>query len=125
MKHIRLLSSLLILFVCSCTNDTESDLLQLENQEKPDETGPITYMANIKSIVDSNCIGCHSSPPVNGAPFSLITYNQVRAFADNGSLFRAMNRQTGEASAMPPSGRLPQASIDLISQWIEDGLLEE
>ena len=106
------------------TNETESDLLQVEAENENEPTS-VTYLANIKPIIDSNCIGCHSSPPVNGAPFSLVSYAQVKNFAENGSLFSSVNKQTGESGAMPPAGRLPQTSIDLISHWLEDGLLEQ
>ncbi|MFX0557489.1 hypothetical protein ACOCEA_11870 [Maribacter sp. CXY002] len=125
MKNKRLLFPLLAIFICSCTNDSENDLLAPNSQEQTDEKKSITYVANIKPIIDSNCISCHSNPPVNGAPFSLSSYAQVKNFTENGSLVLAISKQTGETSAMPPAGRLPKASIDLISQWIEDGLLEE
>ena len=105
--------------VLACTNVSESDL----TNEEP--IGIITYNSNIKSLIDSNCLSCHSDPTRNGAPFSLTNFEQVSVRAENGSLLRALNKQTGEAVAMPPSGRLPQATIDLIAQWIEDGQLEE
>jgi uncharacterized membrane protein len=125
MKQPRLLYLLLLLLACSCTNETEGDLMDSETQNITDEQRPITYLGNIKAIIDSNCLGCHSSPPVNGAPFSLTTYNQVKNIAQSGSLLGTISRQTGESGAMPPAGRIPQTSIDLISQWIDEGLLEE
>jgi len=105
--------------VLACTNVSESDL----TNEEP--MGTITYNANIKSIIDDSCLNCHSDPPRNGAPFPLVNFEQVSFGAENGSLLSALNKQTGEAGAMPPGGRLPQATIDLIAQWIEDGRLEQ
>lgn len=115
-KFILLLSTFIVL---ACTNDSESDLIN----EEPIEI--ITYNANIKALIDNNCLSCHSDPTRNGAPFPLATFEQVDIRAENGSLLIALNKQTGEAAAMPPSGRLPQSTIDLIAQWIEDGRLEE
>lgn len=119
-KNSKLILLLLALIAMGCSSDSESDL---EEMEEPN--GPITYNANIRAIINGNCLGCHSDPPRNNAPFPLTTFEQVKTRADNGSLLRALRKQTGEAGAMPPSGRLPQSTIDLVEQWIEDGTLEE
>jgi len=118
-NKVKLMIPLFTYIVLGCTNDSESDL----TNEEP--IGIITYNVNIKSLIDSNCLSCHSDPTRNGAPFSLTNFEQVSVIAENGSLLSALNKQTGETGAMPPSGRLPQATIDLIAQWIEDGQLEQ
>lgn len=115
---IRILLFLAFLGFLGCTADTEGELID------PVQEGQITYQGEIKAIVGANCLGCHSSPPVNGAPFPLMTYPQVRQVAESGLLLTAIGRQTGELRAMPPPGRLPQATIDLVEKWIEQGLLE-
>lgn len=119
-KNVLLIGTLLVGLATSCSNDSESDLTEMD-----DSDNPITYNANIRPIINSNCLGCHSDPPRNGAPFPLATFEQVKTRAENGSLLNAISKQTGEPRAMPPSGRLSQSTIDLIDQWIEDGLLEE
>lgn len=125
-KNIRFILSLLLIFAAACTSDSESDLIDDGNGGDDDNNGgPITYNADISSLINSACLGCHSSPPRNGAPFALTTYDLVVTRAENGSLLTAISRQSGTPGAMPPSGRLPQATIDLIEQWIDDGLLEE
>ncbi|HET8735967.1 MAG TPA: hypothetical protein VFM69_05185 [Pricia sp.] len=115
---IGILSIFCILFI-SCSNDSESDLMER------DTDSPISYQANIRPIITNNCLGCHSSPPVNGAPFPLDTYDRVRNQTENGNVLVAITRQTGESAAMPPTGRLPQGTIDLIVQWAEEGFLEQ
>lgn len=120
MKSIGLPITLLpLVFLFGCSNDSESDLIEAQ-----DPSISITYTNTIQSIINNNCIGCHSEPPQNGAPFPLTNFNQVFTRAENGQLLRAISRQTGEARAMPPSGRLPQATIDMVNQWIEEGALE-
>lgn len=107
---------LLTLLVYSCSNDSEDDL----NIDNPiDNPIVVNYTDNIKTIMQSSCVGCHSSPPSNGAPFALVNFSQVNQRA-NGVL-NAMKKQSGASGAMPPSGRLPQATIDLIQQWIDNG----
>jgi len=114
-KNMYLFMAIAFVFV-SCTYDDENDLIPR------DDTKLITYEADIKPIMQSSCIGCHANPPRNGAPFSLVDFSQVRD--RSGAILNAISRQTGSARAMPPSGRLPQSTIDLVDQWIQDGLQE-
>ncbi len=118
MKHktILLMASLALIFT-SCSNDSDDDL-----QELPNGSTEITYDGNIKSIMQNSCTGCHSSPPVNGAPFALVNFSQVSSRSS--AILNAMSRQSGASRAMPPSGRLPQTTIDLLEQWIAEGRKE-
>jgi len=109
-----------MLLLIGCSNDSESDLI-----ESIDEETLVSYNATIRTVINNNCVGCHSDPTQNGAPFPLTNYDQVLVRAENGQLLRAISRQTGEARAMPPSGRLPQATIDLIDRWIQEGAIEQ
>ena len=112
-------SVLSLVILTSCSSDSEDDLTGTD--DTPGD-GVVTYTANIRPILNSNCVGCHGSPTTNGAPFSLTTFNQVSSRASG--IINAVSKQTGEAGAMPPSGRMPQANIDLIQQWIDDGTPE-
>lgn len=107
--------------ITSCSNDSESDLLDLPDGN-PDNGDLVTYSNDVKSIIDGNCLGCHSNPTRNGAPFALINFSQVSSRAN--SILTAMSRANGTPAAMPPSGKLPQATIDIIDQWIKDGTQE-
>ena len=118
MKQRTLFYFMTILFIfSSCSYDSEDDLVGVA------ESKLITYEANVKPLLQNSCLGCHSSPPRNGAPFSLVNFSQVSA--RSGAILSAMSKQSGSAAAMPPSGRLPQATIDIIDQWIQDGLKED
>lgn len=103
----------IILF--SCSSDSEDDLM-IPEEEDPVENN-ITYTTNIAPIINSNCVSCHGTPPTNGAPFSLNTFSQVNSRA-NGIFTRTNN------GTMPPEGKLPQSSINLISDWIAGGKKE-
>ncbi len=122
MKNVLTVFVFAFLFLLSCSNDSESDLTGPQNGNGNEF---VTYNDDIKAVISNNCLSCHSSPPTNGAPFSITTYTQVKNRAENGSLLAAISKQTGEAGAMPPTGRMPQATIDLVEQWIADGLLED
>jgi len=109
---------LLVLFVTiNCTNDSESDFLLTqdpvsESEGKPEEEITISFTNSVAPIISTR----------NGAPFPLVTFNDVNS--RSGAVLRAISKQTGEANAMPPSGRIPQANIDIINQWIEEGKVQ-
>lgn len=122
MKNTVYTLGLFILSIFSCSNNSEDDLI---NATEPLPDGQkVTYVNDIKSIIDTNCVFCHSNPPVNGAPNSLVSFLDVSNQAN--SVLNRIALQAGEGGAMPLGGpRLPQASIDLFEQWIEEGLIEE
>jgi uncharacterized membrane protein len=119
-KPIKLLCCLFtISILSSCTTDSLSDLTTVEEIEI------VTYTENIKSIIDNNCIICHASTPVNGAPMSLTTYENVKEAVLNRGLLDRISRPEGESGAMPFGGpRLPQTDINIIIQWNTNGLIE-
>ncbi len=79
----------------------------------------VTYTSHVKTIIDNNCIGCHGG---QGGLF-LTNYSQVKAIADNGNLLlRAI--QGGGPQPMPPSGVLPQATLDTLQFWLDQNALE-
>jgi len=115
--------TLLIIPICitifSCSNDSEDDLT---DTNPPQNT--VTYLDNVKSIIDNNCISCHSSPPQNGAPMSLMLYTDVKDAVLNRDLIGRITG-AGSGSLMPLGGpKLPQNLIDIILKWEADGLLE-
>ena len=119
MKRIHLIYLLVISAFYSCSYVSVDDLTEdiiIEDF--------VTYDANVKSIIDSNCIFCHSNPPVNGAPISLTTFNEVKAAVQNNNLIGRIS--TNDLGSVMPAGgqRLPQNLIDLVVQWQEEGLLE-
>lgn len=80
----------------------------------------VTYEANVKAIIDNNCITCHGTVSPS-AGLTLVNYSQVRNSAENGTLIARMN---SSSNPMPPNGKLVQSSLDLIDKWKEDGFLE-
>lgn len=119
MKFKYLLCFASLLCLTNCSYNSEDDLTEDVIIEEF-----VTYEDNIKSIIDTNCIFCHSNPPVNGAPMSLITYNDVKNAVENRGLIDRIS-STDAGFVMPFGGpRLPQNLIDLVIQWEQEGLLE-
>ncbi|SHG46355.1 hypothetical protein [Flagellimonas flava] len=116
---IYFLTMTFMVVVASCSSDSEEDLVPTDDDPT---NGTVTYEDNISSLIGGSCLGCHSSPPTNGAPFSLTTFSDVESRASG--ILTAISRQTGEPRAMPPGGRLPQSTIDLVDAWIDQGTPE-
>jgi uncharacterized membrane protein len=105
----------------SCTDDNPGTLI-----DTPPIPGVATYNQNVKSIIDNNCVVCHATVPKNGAPMSLVTYDQVKEAVLNRGLLTRISLENGNSSLMPKGGpRLPQTTIDVIKKWQQDGLLEQ
>ncbi|WP_299899275.1 hypothetical protein [uncultured Aquimarina sp.] len=116
----------MILIGCSSSDDgtTEPDVV-IDPDPIPEQTS--TYIGHVKTIIDSNCLECHGSPLQNSAPMELVTFQQVVNAVNDRNLFSFIDT-TNAFNVMPPSdegGRMPQATIDIVEDWIADGLLEQ
>ena len=113
---------IVIIFVFTaigCTSDSQSDLI---NNTIP---ASITYTNSIKSTIDGNCISCHGTIPTNGASISLKTYQSVKDAVLNLGLIDRISKTQGAAGMMPNGGtRLPQAKIDEITTWKNNGFIQ-
>ncbi|MBF4471526.1 MULTISPECIES: c-type cytochrome [Flavobacterium] len=118
----------LLAALTSCSNsDTYDDISTTPTTPTtPDPGTPtttITYTQNIKSIIDANCISCHSS--TGAASFRpLTTYAGVKAAVQSAGLLSRIQLQNGQQGLMPQGGRMSQTNIDLILKWNTDGLKE-
>lgn len=114
MKYLKPFTILICLLLFgSCSSDNEEDM--------GPSNGDITYKANIKPIIDARCIQCHKNPPVNNAPMSLLTYQNVKNSVSNQGLIGQV-----ESGAMPPSGsNLTTAQVKAIKDWQSGGFKEE
>ncbi|MBI3218398.1 MAG: hypothetical protein HYZ44_02695 [Bacteroidetes bacterium] len=76
------------------------------------------YSTQIKTILETNCTGssCHSNG--GAAPYSVFSFSAVQS--------RAADIKARTASGNMPKGgtKLPQAQLDLIACWVDDGALD-
>ena len=84
------------------------------------DTGNVTYSGAIRNIISNKCQGCHSGANASGG-FDYSTYNGVKANADDGKLWGAVNHVQGY-SAMPKNGsKLSDCELGQIKKWIDAG----
>jgi len=81
----------------------------------------VKYTADVKPIVDANCISCHNSG--GAASFLPLTnYTQLKNNIDN--VIDRIQRANGDAMKMPQGGSLSPSQITIFTKWKADGLLE-
>lgn len=112
MKAIKI--SILILISCyigfSCESSTYNDI--------SGEVANPAYTANVKNIIENNCLGCHSDAA--GQYPTMETYVQVREATEKGQVICRIDDQSC-GSVMPQSGRMPQTNINTIKKWAANG----
>lgn len=114
MKKLTYLFSTVLLL--SCNSSTYEEIS--DHTPAPEI---VTYAANVKPIVDENCISCHSQ----GGPAAfrpLTEYNQVREYID--IIINRIEKQNGDPQKMPVGGTLSSSQIDIFIQWKADGFIE-
>ncbi|MNQ18855.1 hypothetical protein D3C85_319080 [compost metagenome] len=122
MKKVKTMCSVLVvaLAVISCSGGDDSS-----TTETPPPTGGggtvtnPTYTANIKAIIDANCVSCHA-PGGENSTVPLQTYAQVSAKAADIKI--RIEKPAGDPLVMPKGGKLSQTKIDLINKWIANGM---
>jgi hypothetical protein len=103
----------------SCQSNTYEELVP-----KPEINEKVTYTKNIKPIFDASCTGCHiatAKPPIK--PF-LDTYDLAKVATETSELLcRIDGGGACNGDVMPPTGKLPQLTVNLVKTWKEQGYL--
>jgi hypothetical protein len=116
-KHLYKLTA--FCFVSALFLSCSTTEIPLEEEPEPIiET--VSYTADVKTIIDSNCISCHATGG-QASFLPLVNYSQVKTAAETGSLISRMNNQ---AAPMPQGGLLSLQVRAVIDKWKADGFLE-
>lgn len=115
-KYILLLALGASLAIGSCEKEPLSETPMEDEMDTACETSGVTYESDIKSLF-SGCQGssCHGS----GSGREMTNYLTTKAYAEQGRILGALNREAG-FSPMPKNGsKLAQCSIDKVKAWID------
>jgi hypothetical protein len=99
----------------SCESNTYSEVSYVANP---------TYKDNIEPLFKSQCIACHKNDQQSP---NLTTYDEVKESVDvppgDGGVLCYIDNPTQcfATTIMPPTGRLPQTTIDMIKRWKQQG----
>ena len=98
------------------------DLVQDQNNNLTCDNTIFSYNGLIKSIMETNCTGCHSgSNPSAGIP--LTNFTEIKT-ANNVGIWLCSIEQLNQCSAMPKGGKLTDCEIEACRKWVEAGYPE-
>jgi gluconolactonase len=102
----------------------EIDIFKTWTREgAPEGEPPYSWYRDVQPIVSTNCLGCHSDPPMNQAPFPLVAWENTQVPGSTGRPVHELmaERVDSMARPMPPTGQLPIGQINLIRAWSRIG----
>jgi cytochrome c553 len=80
---------------------------------------------DVASVLQAKCTSCHSSPPVGGAPMSLVSYADLTAqdLSDKTKTVaeQCVVRMQSSTAPMPPGGGATSSDVQTIQNWISAG----
>lgn len=116
MEYFKLVGLFAILFLASCTYNTEEELYATEVCD----TMSMSYSNDVVPILTNyTCLSCHSSTNSQGS-VNLQGYSNVKIWIDNGILLKSILHDG--ASPMPKGqSQMSTCDIDKITSWISDG----
>lgn len=117
-KYIFVVLAICLAF-CSCYYDSEEDLYT----NVPCSVGTkISYVNQIKPIIEINCMPCHSQVSQNGN-VDLEGHNQMKTYVNNGRLIGSIKHLAGYSKMPVSTPKLSECNIQKIEKWIEEGAL--
>ena len=83
--------------------------------------GTYTYTADIKPLIDQECIVCHGATGA-AAGFDISSYDKTVSQID--AIIARIDLQTGQAGVMPTAGRMAENKIQAFIDWYTQGMPE-
>lgn len=97
----------------ACYYDNEKDLYG----DGSCDTTAVSYSADIRPIIDANCVSCHA-PGGEQETSPLLTYADVTKYTGNLDI---VERTAGTSTLMPPTGKMSDCNVALIGAWVNQG----
>ncbi len=89
----------------------------------PCDSTSMSYLADVKPIIQNKCVGCHAAANSSNGFVNLSGYNGTHAIAVSGSLVGSITHNPSY-SAMPKSGpMISNCEIGKIRNWVLEGAL--
>ena len=106
--------------------------LYLGAEHKPTPEQSAFFKKEVKPILEKNCYRCHGGEDKLKGHFRITSREGILQGGDQGPAFNETDRPKSLLLAMisykdgdhemPPKEKLPQAQIDVLTKWVQDGL---
>jgi mono/diheme cytochrome c family protein len=110
------ISAVSMLVLSGCYYDNQQDLYP----KITCDVTSATYSGNVATIIQSNCISCHSSAAQLGG-VNLEGYTNLKPYASNGKLAGVIEQLPGFSPMPKGASKLNECDIAVIKKWISDG----
>ncbi len=78
---------------------------------------------DVAALLTDYCVTCHSNPPLQGVPLSLLSYADLTApYKGSTAAQIAVLRMKDAAAPMPQTGMLPPDKIAILENWVNSGM---
>ncbi len=115
-KYFTIISTLMILaisiYISSC---------KTKKATKTACASSPTYTADIKSILDANCMPCHSAEK-HKHNIDLSSYESTKEIATAKSFLGSLRHEAGYEAMPMKKDKLDDATIEKISCWVQNGM---
>ena len=86
------------------------------------DTANMKYATNIVPILQNNCYRCHGSATSSGSlGIVLEGYDNIRPYAESGTLIGVITHATGYTPMPGDGGKLSDCDINKVRSWIDHG----
>lgn len=103
----------------SCYYDNKEELYQYVQQQDC-QVSAASFTTDIVPLLTQHCNRCHRNGREDGN-VNLEGYNNVKPYADNGSLYGSTNHDPS-FPVMPTNGiKIPFCQIEQMRIWVQDG----
>lgn len=116
-------SLVVVAIVVSCSKSNEEDMTQTPGgtPNTTCDTANMSFVTNIKPILQSNCYSCHSNANFAISGAKLEDYADVKEHADDGMLIGTITHANGYPAMPQSGGKLSDCNINKIKAWVERG----
>jgi hypothetical protein len=130
MKQMRSLFIPLVVcvLVISCSKSNEEDLTNNQGNNGGNnntcDTTNMSFVTDIKPIIQSNCYSCHSNANYTVSGIKLEDYADLKHHTDDGDLIGVITHAAGYPAMPQGAAKLSDCNINKIKAWVEAGALE-
>lgn len=110
----------IILSLLACTKTSEEKLLLEAELSRLCSADSIKFATDVVPIINSNCMPCHNNDRQEGG-ITLVTYDDIAAMADNGSLMGTIKHESGYSPMPANSPKINDCYIRALETWITNG----
>lgn len=106
-------------FFVSCSSSNSKN--NVEPSDETENQNTTVFFSNVMNVIANNCADCHGLPVSNGAPMSLVSYEDI---VESATLINIrINLLESNPLSMPQNRpNITQADKDTIKNWIDAGM---